>query len=50
LLKWVSWRSSIDPMEESEVEEAEAMGESPGVLALELREVEGTDSRVVVRR
>jgi hypothetical protein len=40
----------MEPSEESEVEDAEAMGESPGVLTLELRDVEGTDSRVVVRR
>jgi hypothetical protein len=40
----------MDPSEEREVEEADAMGESPGVLTLELRDVEGTESRVVVRR
>ena len=36
--------SSTDPMEDKEVEEAEAVGESPGVLGMELAAVEGAES------
>ena len=42
---WYS-ASSTEPREESEVDDAEPVGESSGVLALELREVDGTESTV----
>ena len=43
-------KSSTEPMEDNEVDDAEPVGDSSGVLALELREVEGTESTVVVLR
>lgn len=44
------WKSSTEPRDDSEVDEAEAVGESSGVPAVELETVEGTESMVMVRR
>lgn len=43
------WKSSTEPSEESEVEEAEAVGESFGEPMVELVAVEGEDSAVMDR-
>ena len=43
------WKSSTEPREESEVEEAEPVGESFGEPASELGEVEGRESTVMWR-
>ena len=43
------WKSSTDPSEDRYVDEAEAVGESSGVLAVEFDTVEGVESTVTVR-
>lgn len=43
------WKSSTEPKDERDVDEADAVGESSGVPAVELATVEGIDSAVVVR-
>lgn len=43
------WKSSTEPRDESEVEDADAVGESLGEPAAELAEVDGAESTVTLR-
>ena len=43
------WKSSTDPSDDSEVDEADAVGESSGEPAVELVAVEGIESIVIWR-
>jgi len=44
------WKSSTEPRDDKEVEEADPVGESSGVPAVELAVVEGLESMVTLRR
>ena len=43
------WKSSIDPSDDNDVDDADAVGESSGVFAVELEEVDGVESTVIFR-
>ena len=43
------WKSSTDPSDERDVDEADAIGESSGELASELVAVDGIESMVILR-